>query len=289
MSIADKLTTIAENQEKIYDKGCVEGRNAMISRSLKTIDDKDLTRVGNYAFAGMSLASMNLPNVTYVGKYAFKGVQPLSEIDLPNLMWLGGKGDCTFSNCAYATRYNLPKLRTDSTQSTYSELRQTFAHNYVLARLELKNDIAIGIQCFYDCPKLETLVLGDNATLNSTSAFDDTPIKNGTGYIYVPDDKVDAYKTATNWVTFASRIKGYSELPIWFFVNNTMYQVPLGSTWNDFLVSEHNDGTFAVSSYDNVTVVRRHGSAYYTLSLNGNYVYSTDLIQPEQKYRVYGT
>jgi hypothetical protein len=51
------------------------------------------------------------------------------------------------------------------------------------------------------------------ATLGSTNAFSNTPIASGTGYIYVPDDLVDRYKQATNWSTYASQIKGISELP----------------------------------------------------------------------------
>ena len=39
-----------------------------------------------------------------------------------------------------------------------------------------------------------------------------TTIENGTGYVYVPDDMVDTYKSATNWSTYASQIKGMSEL-----------------------------------------------------------------------------
>lgn len=39
-----------------------------------------------------------------------------------------------------------------------------------------------------------------------------TTIAKGTGYVYVPDDMVDTYKSATNWSTYASQIKGMSEL-----------------------------------------------------------------------------
>ena len=39
-----------------------------------------------------------------------------------------------------------------------------------------------------------------------------TTIEKGTGYVYVPDDMVDTYKSATNWSTYASQIKGMSEL-----------------------------------------------------------------------------
>ena len=39
-----------------------------------------------------------------------------------------------------------------------------------------------------------------------------TTIEKGTGYVYVPDDMIDTYKSATNWSTYASQIKGMSEL-----------------------------------------------------------------------------
>lgn len=39
-----------------------------------------------------------------------------------------------------------------------------------------------------------------------------TTIEKATGYVYVPDDMVDTYKSATNWSIYASQIKGMSEL-----------------------------------------------------------------------------
>ena len=209
MSIADKLITIAENQQKIYNTG----RNTMISRSLKSIDDNTLTKVGNYAFAGMAVQSVNLPKVNTIGKYGFRGCTSLTEIDLPNLQRLGSKGDYAFGYCEKVTRYNLPKLKTDSSNSSYAEFQRTFEGNYALERIELKNEIVISTACFKNCKVLKTLVLGDSASLKSTDAFDGTPIKSGTGYIYVPDNKVNTYKNTTNWRVFAAQIKGYSSLP----------------------------------------------------------------------------
>ncbi len=56
-------------------------------------------------------------------------------------------------------------------------------------------------QCFDGCYYLYGRV---NATFNPNGEQ---------GYIYVPDELVDAYKTATNWSVFANAIKGLSELP----------------------------------------------------------------------------
>ena len=68
---------------------------------------------------------------------------------------------------------------------------------------------------FDDSSNFEKLVLPNITavpTLNSTNAFTGTKIASGTGYIYVPDDLVESFKTATNWSTYANQIKGVSEL-----------------------------------------------------------------------------
>lgn len=49
-------------------------------------------------------------------------------------------------------------------------------------------------------------------SLANVSALSGTKIANGTGFVYVPDDLVDSYKSASNWSNFASQIKGLSEL-----------------------------------------------------------------------------
>ena len=46
------------------------------------------------------------------------------------------------------------------------------------------------------------------ATINYSTEFDKCTSLVG---IYVPDDLVDSYKTATNWVTYADKIKPMSE------------------------------------------------------------------------------
>lgn len=74
------------------------------------------------------------------------------------------------------------------------------------------------LQSIYDYAfaesNLDTLIIRWQGicTLKGTTAFNNTPIKNGTGFIYVPDNIVEKYKTATNWATFANQIKPISEL-----------------------------------------------------------------------------
>jgi hypothetical protein len=68
---------------------------------------------------------------------------------------------------------------------------------------------------FNGCSVLDTLILGHSAVcpLAATTAFNNTPIAKGTGYVYVPKDLVDAYKTAENWSTFANQIRAIEDYP----------------------------------------------------------------------------
>ena len=64
-------------------------------------------------------------------------------------------------------------------------------------------------------PKIQTLVLraSNVCSLGSTKILENSLIATGEGYIYVPDNLVNLYKTATNWSTYANQIKPLSELP----------------------------------------------------------------------------
>lgn len=69
---------------------------------------------------------------------------------------------------------------------------------------------SIGNSAFVECPGLTSLILRVTTqvcTLSNTNAFNNTPIKSGTGYIYVPAALVDSYKTATNWTTYANQFR----------------------------------------------------------------------------------
>lgn len=68
------------------------------------------------------------------------------------------------------------------------------------------------------CSKLTALVLRNPSqvvTLVSGSNFlASTPIKSGTGYIYVPSALVDSYKAATNWSTYAAQFRALEDYTV---------------------------------------------------------------------------
>ena len=74
---------------------------------------------------------------------------------------------------------------------------------------------SIAATAFDTCSALTTVILRKNqvCTLANVSAFNSTPIKSGTGYVYVPSALVDSYKTATNWSTYAAQIRAIEDYP----------------------------------------------------------------------------
>ena len=86
---------------------------------------------------------------------------------------------------------------------------------YKLITVNLSAATSIGDSAFMSCSALTTLILRSEtiAILRSTNAFFGTPIKSGTGYIYVPAALVDTYKAATNWSTYANQIRAIEDYP----------------------------------------------------------------------------
>ena len=69
--------------------------------------------------------------------------------------------------------------------------------------------MSIGKSAFKGCTKLKSMTVNANTPPTLGSGAIPTSI----GAIYVPDASVEAYRAATNWSSFASKIKGISEMP----------------------------------------------------------------------------
>lgn len=119
--------------------------------------------------------------ITSVGAYGFGYCESLESVTFPNVTHVYGSA---FSAC------------------------------YSLKMVDIPNVRSIYTKAFQNCEALEKVILRGNitASLNKPDALAGTRIAEGTGYIYVPDDLVDGYKTATNWSTYADQIKPISEL-----------------------------------------------------------------------------
>lgn len=119
-----------------------------------------------------------------------------------------------FRYCSNISNIDLSNFNT----SKVTTMQWMFYSCVGLTELDLSNfdtsNVTNNANMFYGCSKLEKLIINNPNVfkMTSTNMLTNTPIAKGTGYIYVPDDLVETYKTATNWSTYADQIKGMSEL-----------------------------------------------------------------------------
>lgn len=200
--------------------------DAIIQRTISgTYSNDRITTVGACAFLGcQALATIDLPNVTQVKRNAFESCNRLQTINLPKVTEFDKEvflntsiqqadfplvttiGYGCFYMAASLTSANLP-LITDLPADTFRlSAIQTAGFSAVTN---------INRTAFTDCTSLETLIIRTPSVCvisDISIALRGSKIAAGTGYIYVPDNLVDSYKAATNWVTLANQIKPISAL-----------------------------------------------------------------------------
>ena len=160
-----------------------------------------VTSIVGYAFSNcISLTSIEIPNsVTSIGEKAFYDCTSLSSVTIPNSVT--SISEFTFYYCTSLTSITIPNSVT-----------------------------SIGEKAFYNCTSLSSVTIPNSVTSIDSSAFRgcssltsitvnaETPPTLGTNVfnytndcpIYVPSGSVNAYKSATNWSKYASRIQAIS-------------------------------------------------------------------------------
>lgn len=171
---------------------------SLIKRTITRYSNDTLTSVGNYAFHSCtSLISVNLPKATSLGASAFNSCSAMTSFEAPLVTSITTQ---TFHGCSTLETLNLPSVKTTGTQGIRNCKK--------LTRVDFGAVTNIGALTLDSCPLLETLIIRTTrvCTLGNTSALNGTKIASGTGYIYVPDDLLASYRTATNWSTYAEQI-----------------------------------------------------------------------------------
>ena len=187
----------------------INGYAFQLCQSLTSINLPVCTNVDAYAFAECSsLASIDLPICSSIGAYTFYKCSSLISINLPTCVRIGYYA---FQSCQSLTSVNLPVCTTID--------GSVFSNCISLSTVNLPVCSSITYGTFYGCTSLTSLTLGYSSVvnLNSTNAFNLTPMSVSTltgtfGSIYVPASLVDAYKLATNWTVYSSRICGIERI-----------------------------------------------------------------------------
>ena len=188
-----------------------------------TIPDS-VTSIGTYAFQGcIGLKSMTIPDsVTSIASRAFYGCSSLTSVTV-------GKGVTsieahTFTECNSLTSVTIP-------DSVISIGNYAFNQCCSLTSITIPDSVtSIRPFAFSSCTSLTSITIPDGVTSIGTRAFNGcsslievyckpiTPPTGGTAMlgtaasglkIYVPAASVGAYKSASNWSSYASNIVDY--------------------------------------------------------------------------------
>ena len=150
-----------------------------------------------------------------------------NEIDVTNLV------SCEIGNCVTSVSQQAFSGCTSLTSVTIGNSVTTIGYQVFrscisLASITIPNSVTyIGVTAFYSCRGLTSVTIGNSVTSIDQQAFQScsslasftclatTPPTLGTGAladtndcpIYVPAESVNAYKSATNWSSYSSRIQ----------------------------------------------------------------------------------
>ena len=196
--------------------------------SLTTADFPVATSIGNNAFNGCTkLTTADFPAVSSIMPAAFYGCTNLITADFPVLTAVGASA---FRDCSKLTTADFPIATSIEQYAFYSCSSLTtlvfpvaetigncaFQSCNNLTTADFPVATSIGNTVFAMCGLLTSLLLRNSSvcTLRNVNSFNNTPIQNGTGYIYVPSALVEQYQAATNWSTYASQFRALEDYTI---------------------------------------------------------------------------
>ena len=241
-----------------------------------------ITSVRPYVFRGLNtITGVDFPNVTEIKDNAFYDNSKLESAIIPNVTKIG---ITSFYNSGLKNIY-LPNLTAIP--------QQAFTNCASLVKAHFSKTTSLGYDAFYNCQNLLLLIVETPTLCKMTNAkpLGKTNIANGMGFICVPDDLVEDYKVATNWATYASQIKGISELENGQILTFTIvcgYAEPYivggivtaGTKWSEWAAKENEKQ----ASYGSDMWYSKNGYLFndfkqvYATDSNGNAVKWTDEI-----------
>ena len=185
--------------------------DGLMMRTITELVDEHITSIADYAFYGCSaLKTVICTNATSFRSDSFTGCTALETVSLPQVRYLDG----VFSNCTALKNVDLPNLR---------DLRKQYAFENCtsLERIDLPACTHIGVgksyacSAFHSCSSLSVAILRSTTMceLDEISVFSNTPISNGTGYIYVPKALIESYQAHEKWSAYASQFRAIEDYP----------------------------------------------------------------------------
>lgn len=187
IDLGTSVTTIGEYAFKY----CFYLSSITIPDSVTTIGE------GAFHYCYPSLTSVTIGNgVTTIGKNAFVVCRNLSTLTIGNSVATIGEG--AFQNCEALTSITIPNSVTTIGEDAFNACLNATS-------LTIGSGVTyIGKNAFSNCGRLQNITI--YATTPPTLAYEYEFYASNCP-IYVPAGSVNAYKTATNWSEYTSRIQ----------------------------------------------------------------------------------
>lgn len=231
--------------------GCTQLKTVKLPDSLKTIGrnsfneckllesvtfGNNISKIGDSAFSqcpNLNIDELNLPLLASIGSKAFQNCRIKKVTSLGSITSLpDGEFNSTYNYIGVFARNE--QLKSVSLPDSITKLgKGSFNRCSSLTQINIPEGVkSLGQVCFHKCSALESIELPSTVTAIEPAAFQyctgltrvsitaDTPPSLGSSAfancsaltgIYVPDESVEAYKTATNWNAFADIILPLSQ------------------------------------------------------------------------------
>lgn len=190
-----------------------------------------ITSIGENAFRGQNkLTQVDLPNVTSLQTWAFEGCTLLTDVSFKQLRY--PSGECHFGRCTSLTHIDFPVLASITrfmfqdcvslADVVFPEAKFIdmfgFENCTSLTKADFPECSTILKGAFNDCTALESFIIRfrDHPCVleeDATKIFRNTPITNGTGYVYVRRNLIDQYKRAEYWSSIVDQIRAIEDYP----------------------------------------------------------------------------
>lgn len=188
--------------------------NDVYSGTSTQLYDGDITSIRAFALLAPGsgytfLTSIDFPNLIEADSSAFQSQDKITSFNLPKLKTLTGSAN--FTGCSGFTEIRLPSLDTISTSVAFQS--NTNAKKIDLGNNQTSVTGQFGANMFRYDTNLKALILRWNNVMGigSINALRDTGIASGTGYIYVPSNLVNSYKSTSYWGSYSNQIRAIED------------------------------------------------------------------------------
>lgn len=178
-----------------------------------------LTSIGEYAFENcFAFTEMYLPeSLTIINTGILKGCKKITSLTISSqTQIIGGEA---FFQCR-VSELNLPKTITSIGDSAF------FACINITELVIGENVTSIGKAAFGGCTGLLSLYVEGGSTTLGKDAFTAVPdFETSSSRIYVPDNRLEYYQTASGWNTYVDNIRAMSESSKTFEYSNLKFEI----------------------------------------------------------------